>query len=139
MNLDPEAHQIAKAIHSDPQDRASLERAELALGQGKGDQILQALITMQSTLPDEYPTIAAVMALLERIIKVAPRVGQHLMIKLYAIADPLFMHDICDAIELWLTEQGSAELAGMIKSLADAEQDELLKRRMLEWADGMPS
>jgi len=35
--------------------------------------------------------------------------------------------------------EGSSELAAMIRSLADEEQDELLKRRMLKWVDGMTS
>jgi len=92
---------------------------------------------MQPAGPEDYATIAGTMAFLEAIIKVAPRVGQYLMVKLYAIADSLFMQDVCDAIELWLTEQGSSELAAIIRSLGDKEQDELLKRRMLEWVDGM--
>jgi len=94
---------------------------------------------MQPAGPEDYATIAGTMAFLEAIIKVAPRVGQYLMVKLYAIADSLFMQDVCDAIELWLTEQGSSELAAIIRSLGDKEQDELLKRRMLKWVDGMTS
>lgn len=138
MNPNSEDTELAKRLRDDPRSEKLLGDASEAIANGRGEKLLFALNDKLTANGTETTAVSATMALLETMMETAPRVAEYLMIKLYPIASSLFMHDVCDAIELWLLENASPELASLIGQLANEEKDPLTARRMLEWANGMP-
>ena len=56
------------------------------------------------------------------------------MARLYPLASDERLHDVCDAIDLWLHHLRSAELASQLRALANKTESEELASRYFRWA-----
>lgn len=55
------------------------------------------------------------------------------MANLWSIADDLYMHDVCDAIDLWISACESDKLTSQLKQMALTEQDAGKRRHYESW------
>ncbi|MCE9545951.1 MAG: hypothetical protein K8T25_10590 [Planctomycetia bacterium] len=69
------------------------------------------------------------MRLLEEVAEKSELPACILMAHLWLISNDLRMHDICDAIELWLTNCKSSDLGRYLLMLANSQDDERVRRR----------
>jgi hypothetical protein len=89
-------------------------------------------------LESENPetAVSKTMVILESLIHVDRLAACLLMSQLYMIADDLYMHHICNAIDMWIYEDRSPELKRQLGLNAPSGVDEDMKRHYDEWIRG---
>ena len=83
---------------------------------------------------DRSPTdeeIEATMDELEKIVKDSPDVACSLMIDLWPIAGNACLHDVCDAISLWIVDHRSPAVVKKLTLLSESDPDLELRRYWL--------
>jgi hypothetical protein len=75
------------------------------------------------------------MAFLESVTEKDQSVGGTLMTRLYPIASRELIHEICDAIELWLERARSRQLSERLKELAADPANHEMANRYRGWAE----
>lgn len=92
--------------------------------QGLSSQLV-AQITYVGTKPDQDLTqaISKTMANLETIAETDRSLACILMAELWGRASDTTMHEVCDAIDLWLHDSDSVELYRHLRKLASSELD----------------
>jgi hypothetical protein len=68
-------------------------------------------------------SISQAMLKLESLAEVDPVLACILMAHLWPIANDLLMHDVCDAIDLWISNQKSQALIDRLRLVVNSEQD----------------
>jgi hypothetical protein len=120
--------ELASALCASPLRHTAVAEAADAVRHGSSKDLFEALF---DSLPEVYPA----MGVLERLFDADPVVGGTLMAHLYPIASRARMHDVCDAIELWMHHKGNAALAQTLRDNHHAEQDEALQRKHQMWIE----
>jgi hypothetical protein len=103
---------------------------ELATQLHEGRLELRAAL-LQLTRGDQYFDVAAAMSALEWLAQSDANLALLLMAALYGLADKLFAHDVCDAIELWLEGSGDERLLPELQ--LHAERGSLDSVKAAEW------
>jgi hypothetical protein len=81
----------------------------------KEDAVRQTMRKFESLAATSQPTACALMA------------------RLWPVASGLFMHDVCDAIDLWIASCASDTLSDQLKLMAQSESDPNNRRHYEEW------
>lgn len=81
---------------------------------------------MDDTSKEDY--VLAVMVRLEELAESEPAQACGLMTALWLIASELFMHDVCDSIDLWIVNNQSTALLEHLRRLSASESEATLKR-----------
>lgn len=100
----------------------------------EGHALLQALLAVATERPERREAIAATMTTLEGWMETHPEVAAPLMAWLYAEAQATYLHEICDAIELWLDACRAPEAAEQLTRLATTWAEHPLHARVTRWA-----
>ena len=97
---------------------------------------IQSAKTMLSSIQEgsaaKEAYVQSVMMHLVEFAESEPTQACCLMTALWPIADELFMHDICDSVDLWIVNNQSPELLDYLNNLSATESDADLKRH---WDD----
>lgn len=101
---------------------ATLELMRRMVNCGFSSRIIAALVDAQLT-QDRFHAISIAMKNLEFLAKTDCTLASILMSDLWGFASDERMHDICDAIDLWLWDSRSAEFLRHLKALASSEHD----------------
>jgi hypothetical protein len=93
------------------------------------ESFVSALLTSQSPPgKKDSGSVYGTMRILETLADKIKPIGCILMAHLYQIADALFMHDVCNAIDLWVADCNSPELKLHLRKLVSYEKDDDLRR-----------
>ncbi|MDI3288315.1 hypothetical protein [Polyangium sp. 15x6] len=126
---------LARTIGENPRDRESLSLAAEQIATGNGELVFNGLFdTQRGTDGDDASAINGTMSLLESMMGTSPGVGGYLMARLYPIARRRYFHHTCDAIELWMADSTSEELAENLSRLAKEGVRPVLRRSYEAWA-----
>ena len=109
-------------MHADRADRLSLDiEAAKALLRSDG-----------AAAGTKEEDVYALMSRLQEFAAVDAARACCLMATLWPIASEMFMHDVCDSIDIWIAKNPSRVLRDFLRSLSAAETDADLKRH---WDD----
>ncbi len=87
------------------------------------------------TGPAKEDYVSGLMIRLEEFAEEEPALACCLMTALWPIASELFMHDVCDGVDLWIVNNRSPVVLDHLKKLSASESNPDLKRH---W-DGLVS
>jgi len=107
---------------------------ELATQLHEGRLELRAAL-LQLARGDQYCHVSATMSALEWLAQSEANLALLLMAALYGLADKLYAHEVCDAIELWLEGFGDEQLIPELR--LHAERGSLDMRKVAEWITTM--
>jgi len=124
--------------------QAEIVRQELLVGESRSatiaveaaseDELTVGLVELlEEELEHRHEAIRAVMSLLERSMEHAPAVTGHLMASLYPLASESYLHETCDAIDIWLQSQAPRDLASAFRRKA-SKATGYMRGKYLEWA-----
>jgi hypothetical protein len=134
--IDPDVPgQLARALAGAPRRAVLLSSAAQQIADGKGELLFAALLrVLQGPGGDETSAVVATMPLLEAMMDESPGVAGYLMARLYPIAARRRLHHTYDAIDLWMHETTSDDLAESLTRLADEGVRPRMRARYQEWA-----
>jgi hypothetical protein len=99
------------------------------------DVVMANLVALQETrLGDRIDAIRKTMSLLESAMERDPAIAARLMGSLYPLAAQAFLHEVCDAIDIWIYEYHPAELATVFRRKAEGNSTGHMGKKYLEWA-----
>lgn len=127
---------LARQLKCDPCRSDALSAAKEFIDNGTGTILFNAFlqcIKEQSTSPEI--ALIAMMRLLERMTDRNPTVAGYFMAKLYPLADRMGIHEIYHAIELWMHQSTSVDLARTLRQLASESIRPALRIRYLKWGE----
>jgi hypothetical protein len=129
---------LAQALGERPQDREALSQSAAQIANGKGRALFESLLDVaRGQSDDETAAIPRMMSWLEAMMSARAGVAGYLMARLYPIAGQRHLHATYDAIDLWMHESTSIELANFLVKLADEGVRPKLRARYESWAKGI--
>ena len=112
-----------------------LHVAKAALKERSEDALMHAVVEdMESQMGNRMDAVAKTMALLEGAMDRDPTSVAQLMGALYPIAAENYLHEICDAIDIWIYDYHPEATASAFRDKADRLPPGHLKRKYAEWA-----
>jgi hypothetical protein len=109
--------------------KAMTTHADLADRLSRDIEAAKALLrSAESGASAKEEDVYALMSRLQEFAAVDPARACSLMTALWPLADELFMHDVCDSIDLWIAHNPSPVLLEYLRSLSANEPDADLKR-----------
>ncbi len=108
---------IVTELIQNPKNESILNRisGEIVLGFGK--ELFLAILNSFNESEEKYEEL---MQIMEQIMDLKPYVAGYFMGRLYSAASYKMLHDVCDAIELWIYEyKNTNELKEAVMKLAD--------------------
>lgn len=127
---------IAQQIAAEPTDSHHLDDAAKQIMSGRGKSVFEELYRIVEG-PAREPTLSMLMQLVESIMSVREDVGAYLMGHLYAQAGRSHAHDVYHAIELWMNDSRSPEVAHALRRLASERGRPRLRKRYQLWAESI--
>ncbi len=127
--------QLGRALRDDPRNRASLSLAAAQIESGRGEHLFKALLdARREGEADEEAAVLATMTSLDAMMRIDPGVAGYLMARLFPVAGRRYLHQVADAIDLWIDASTSAELADTLTRLANEGVRPLLRKRYEAWS-----
>lgn len=115
-----------------------ISRVSELVRRGRGDDIVSRLLaTAGAGAGERRADVRRTMGLLESMVDRESTGALYLMAHLYSRASEVFLHDVCDAIELRLHEACAQELSGLLSKSAREEADSEMRRRYENWAEAV--
>jgi hypothetical protein len=131
---------MAATTRREAQAGGPLRSAESAIGAQAEDELMMRLVTLlESETGDRLGAIRKSMSLLERAMESEPLIAGRLMAALYPLANDSFLHEVCDAIEIWFYESRPRELADAFRRKATNDAASQMARKYLEWTSSIES
>jgi len=82
-----------------------LRSAATAIEAEEEDDLVRSLVDLlEAEIGNRPDAIRATMSLLEQSIERDPPIAGRLMASLYSLASDSFLHEVCDAIDIWFYE-----------------------------------
>jgi len=78
--------------------------------------------------------IRKTMSLLEGAMERDPVMAARLMCSLYPLAGEALLHEVCDAIDIWIYEYHPRELAEVFRKKAQNTSTGYMRTKYMEWA-----
>jgi hypothetical protein len=128
--------QLARQIAAEPTDSQHLDVAAAQIMSGRGKLVYEELYRIVEE-PGREHTLSTLMQLVESIMSVREDVGAYLMGRLYVHAGSSHAHDVYNAIELWMNDSRSPDVAQALLRLASEQGRPRLKRLYKLWADSI--
>ncbi len=118
-----------------PDDKEVLSSVAVYIDAGMGAQIFNMLLNkgLDAEKRKEIQ-IVKTMSFLEKLMDISPVIAGYLMGRLYPMAGKMHLHEVCDAIELWMHANKDENLAGSLMKLANEGVRPLLQKRYIAWA-----
>lgn len=114
--------------------QGALDVLNAIVNQQCSSQLVAELIRREQAIgKNEDDAVSETMLHLEALGSAAPVVACVLMARLWSIAGEHFMHDVCDRIDLWISNCNSPNLLSQLKLLASSESDVDLRRHYEQW------
>jgi hypothetical protein len=127
---------IAKVSGSRVDQDALQFLARIAQSAESARPFVDALVASQTASGSGgYQAVASTMHILESIADRSELVGCTFMAILWKNANEIRMHDICDSIDLWVSNNKSAELRQHLLMLAQSEDEEYVKQHYEQLAN----
>jgi hypothetical protein len=128
-------NQLAFALNRELVTATPLHTAQAAVEAKAEDILIHHLVALQeSDLGSQADAIRKIMSLLESAMEREPAIATRLMGCLYPLAAQLFLHEVCDAIDIWIYEYHPAELAEVFRKKAQDIATGYMGRKYMEWA-----
>jgi hypothetical protein len=109
--------------------------ATLSKSAQESRRVVDALVENEAWLVSgECAAVSRSMEVLESLADQSESAACILMAHLWAVANALKMHDVCDAIDLWISSCRSPELRQHLQMLAGSQGDANLRRHYEELA-----
>jgi hypothetical protein len=132
MNEQAQAADVIRNGDCTPNSLAVLQKA--AIQTGSALELVKDLISGETaTCENEVDSVSQAMLLIEALGKTDPVTACILMAHLWPIAGRLYMHDVCDAIDLWIWKYNSPELASHLRLIASLEKDQFIQQHFQSW------
>lgn len=118
---------FTQAISCVKKQTASPKIADLTreiIENGGSSRLLLELVSSEKQIDlNQESVVRQTMSVLESFADKAPDLACILMCDLWSLASDQFIHDVCDAIDLWIASCDSKELVGHLKELAKSESE----------------
>jgi hypothetical protein len=138
MAADPSS--LAASFRSETTGRTPLSGVRRAYYSGYALELLRGLILEERNGGRHLPrAIVATMAFLEGLEPFEPVLSAHLMALLYPMASSHFVHEVADAIELWMEACQNAEVARLLHDLHRTSTEQTTFETYGQWADNIDS
>jgi hypothetical protein len=138
MATEDEIDRAARAVWEGTFPSAVVDQITGIVAGGESASLLSAILRLaRATSATDADAAEETM---ERLEPLGEKVGPAaclLMAQLWGIAAGLFLHDICDAIDLWMGACNSPLLAAGLSSMARSEADPALRRHYEAWVRGL--
>jgi hypothetical protein len=113
-----------EAMQTGSFEQATLRSINVVVSSGNGSSLIcEVLFRARSAGNDEARAIQQLMRNLEALAVVSPTSARLLMATLWPAASRLHLHDVCDAIDLWIANGMSDELKQQLLRVAESERD----------------
>ena len=86
--------------------------------------IQEVLAHLQCAVGENEHSVQQLMTTLEALAETSPLSARVLMATLWPVAGRLLLHDVCDAIDLWIVNQMSDDLRHRLQQMMESEHDE---------------
>jgi hypothetical protein len=110
-----------------------LARAKAIVQRGDGPLLADGLFGKVRGGSDQDRAVQDTMKVLEAIANSDPDLGIYLMTRLCPRARDLYMHNVCDAIELWINANPSKALIALLQRDLLNEPDADMRGRYQDW------
>jgi hypothetical protein len=128
----------ARLLHEHNASDAHLQLCRDMLAETRGDVLISALLDepdSKEVSPEDL--VARVQSVLEALARTDLVLAVGLMARLWPVADRLRLHDICDAIDLWIAETKDPRLLHYLEDFARNEPDAALRRHYRGWCTNL--
>jgi hypothetical protein len=106
---------------------------------GVASRLIHDMLTRnQSAEGGEARAVQKAMQQLEALAEASPVIARVLMAALWPTANRLRLHEISDAIDLWVADSNSDELRQQIQCIAKSEQDEGSRKHLGQMLRNQP-
>lgn len=117
-----EHENISRAL-SEFRDRRNIRLLRDIVASGSGRAVIDSLV--DANRPEE--SVNDAMAELENLAQLDEPLACLLMAYLWDIASDVFMHDVCDAIDLWILHARGTELTSRLLQFAGSQTDDRVR------------
>lgn len=132
-----ETQKAVKALVAHEGQQAQSSIAAL-LAEGAGRVLVDELLTqLRGAEHNDEVAIQKAMSCLEASANAGLEESFVLMTHLASPADAMQMHDVFDAIGMWLTERAPRHVAAHLRQLVAAESDVGMRRRLMQWSEAI--
>jgi hypothetical protein len=107
-----------------------------AMDEKRLGQVIQDMIDLEPRGENQEARIENVMVTLQSLADVERVPALVLMANLYESAGDLYMHDICNSIDIWIYKNHTPELGARLKLNTPPFSDDAMKRHYNEWIAG---
>ena len=114
-----------------------LEELKAIMVQGRAQDLLCTMLEItgqEETTPEV--SVLKIMNVAQELFSSDPTAACIIMSQLYNFADNLYMHDVCDSIDIWIYQHHSLELGTLLKKNFPSDIDDDMKRHYQGWVDG---
>ena len=92
--------------------------------------IHDTLARVRGAVGNDEKAVQQVITILEALSEISPLSARILMATLWPIAGRLLLHDVCDAIDLWVVNETSDDLKSQLRKIMESERDEGSRRHL---------
>lgn len=131
---------ILKAARSLAAHEGQPEQRAIAaiLAKGAGGALVTELLTqLRGTEHNDEKAVQKAMSCLETSANAGLPESFVLMAHLASTADAMQLHDVFDAIGIWLAERAPRHVAAQLRQLLAAEKDDGMRRRLTHWSEAI--
>ena len=133
MNSESEPAQVVDAILGGSVAPKALDLLARMIEDGDAAQLLSVLVSRcRASSKSEEEAVSQSMLKLEQLARSSRPLACMMMVHLLPIASGLMMHDVFDAIGLWISDCKSEKLTEYLKLMARSSDDPDMKRHY-EW------
>jgi hypothetical protein len=127
--------ELASSLCSELVESTPLKSAKVVVEAEAEDTVMANLVALQETrLGSRIDGIRETLSLLESAMEREPVIAARLMASLYPLAGQALLHEVCDAIDIWIYECHPAELVEAFSRKAEGIASGPMGKKYLEWA-----
>ena len=124
MNPQDDLSRAIDAVRRRDRTRVSLDLLDRVVSGGDTARLLSGITDRErQSCQTEDEVITRTMRNLESLAEVSEPIACALMANLWSLAGDLYLHEICDAIDLWISACNSDKLTSQLIQMAVSEQD----------------
>ncbi|HEX5245127.1 MAG TPA: hypothetical protein VFW23_17845 [Tepidisphaeraceae bacterium] len=98
---------------------------------GSASELVQAAFTrVRRAGGDDKHAVQHLMTSLEVLTEISPLTARILMATLWPVASQLLLHEVCDAIDLWIVNEMSDVLRHRLRQMMESEHEESSRRHL---------
>jgi hypothetical protein len=130
-STDTDLKRVAQSLRSANLDEAHRQAIDTVVLNGAASGLVQeALSTARCAVNDDVPAVQQLMGTLEALAEASPISARVLMATLWPAASRLHLHDVCDAIDLWIVNGMVDELRRQLLRMVESERNDASRRHV---------